>query len=85
MDFVADQLHGGSKLRILTIVDTFTRECLATTVGQRLNGSDVVDTLSNLVSQRGKPNRIHCDNVSEFADRLVDSWAYQNKVSLAFS
>ena len=85
MDFVADQLHGGSKMRVLTIVDTFTRECLATTVGQRLNGSDVVETLSRLVSQRGKPKRIHCDNGSEFTGRLTDFWAYKNNVTLAFS
>lgn len=85
MDFVADALHDGSKLRILTVVDTFTRECLATTVGKRLSGEDVVRTLTTIASKRGKPKRIFCDNGSEFSGRATDLWAYKSKVTLAFS
>lgn len=85
MDFVADQLHDGRRLRILTIIDTFTRECLATTVGSRLRSEDVVDTLTKITQARGHPKRIFCDNGSEFAGRITDLWAYTNKVTLAFS
>ncbi|MCG8429007.1 MAG: DDE-type integrase/transposase/recombinase, partial [Chromatiales bacterium] len=61
MDFVSDQLHDGRKLRVLTVVDTYTRECLATEVGQRLNSTNVVAVLSRIVAARGKPHRIFCD------------------------
>lgn len=72
MDFVSDQLHHGSKIRILTIVDTYSRECLATTVGSGLRSEDVVSTLTGIVRTRGKPQRIFCDNGSEFSGRLTD-------------
>lgn len=85
MDFVADQLHDGSKLRLLTIVDTYTRECLAVELGVRLNSGNVVDVLGRIAKDRGLPKRIHCDNGSEFSGRVTDLWAYTNKVTLAFS
>jgi len=85
MDFVADQLHDGRKIRVLTVIDTFTRECLATTVGARLRSENVVETLSKIARNRGLPRRIFCDNGSEFAGRITDLWAYTNKVTLAFS
>jgi len=85
MDFVADQLHDGRKIRILTVIDVFTRECLATSIGSRLRSEDVVATLNMIVKDRGKPQRIFCDNGSEFSGRITDLWAYTNKVTLAFS
>ena len=85
MDFVADQLHNGSKLRLLTIVDTYTCECLAVELGVRLNSGNVVDVLGRIAKDRGLPKRIHCDNGSEFSGRVTDLWAYTNKVTLAFS
>ncbi|WP_198678738.1 IS3 family transposase [Pseudidiomarina insulisalsae] len=85
MDFVADQLSTGNKFRILTVVDTFTRECLAADIGARLRSENVVATLTRLCRERGAPNRIHCDNGSEFAGQMTDLWAYTNKVTLAFS
>jgi putative transposase len=85
MDFVADQLHNGSKLRLLTIVDTYTRECLAVELGVRLNSGNVVDVLGRIAKDRGLPKRIHCDNGSEFSGRVTDLWVYTNKVTLAFS
>jgi len=72
MDFVADQLHDGSKLRVLTIVDIFTRECLAAELGFRLNSGNVVDVLTRITKARGRPKRIHCDNGSEFSGRVTD-------------
>lgn len=61
----------------------FTRECLSTAMGQPPSDSDVVNTLSKVVFQRGKPKRIHRDNGGEIPDRLTDFWAYQNKFALA--
>lgn len=74
MDFVADQLANGQKFRILTVVDTFTRECLAADIGIRLRSENVVATLTRLCKTRGVPQRIHCDNPSEFAGQITDLW-----------
>jgi len=85
MDFVADQLADGRKLRALTVVDVFTREALCIRVGQRLRGEDVVDACNRLVAERGAPVRVFVDNGSEFSGRLMDLWAYHHGVQLDFS
>jgi len=69
----------------LTVVDVFTRECLAIEPGQKLGAAEVVNTLSTITASRRAPGRIYCDNGSEFAGRLVDLWAYGNKVTMEFS
>lgn len=85
MDFVSDQLSNGNKIRILTVVDTYSRECLAAYVDKRLSAEDVTQVLTEICRTRPKPARIHCDNGSEFAGRMTDLWAYINQVKLAFS
>ena len=85
MDFVADQLVDGRRIRILTIVDNFTRENLGLYAAQNIKGQDVVDVLDGIVAHRGKPARIQVDNGSEFTSRSMDLWAYLNKVKLDFS
>ena len=85
MDVVSDQLVNGNRIRILTNVDTFTRECLAAFVGARLRAENVMQTLTHICSKWAKPNCIHYDNGSEFAGQMTDLWAYLNKVKLAFS
>ena len=85
MDFVADQLHDGRKLRVLTVVDIYTRECLAAVPGMRMTGTEVVSILDKIARRRGAPKRIHCDNGSEFSGKLTDLWAYHWKITLAFS
>lgn len=85
MDFVADQLVDRRRLRLLTVVDVCTRECLAIDVGRALRSEDVVRILAKLAAVRGTPRRIFCDNGSEFQSRLVDLWAYTQKVQLEFS
>jgi putative transposase len=83
MDFVSDQTAAGARFRALSVVDVFTRECLAIEPGQKLGAADVVNVLSRNATERGVPKRIHCG--SEFAGRLVDLWAYANKVKMQFS
>jgi len=85
MDFVSDQTECGKRFRALTIVDVFTRECLAIEPGQKLGSADVVNTLTAIAAKRRSPRRIYCDNGSEFAGRLVDLWAYSNQVTMEFS
>lgn len=85
MDFVADQAASGQRFRMLTMVDVFTRECLAIEPGQRLRGDDVVRVLNQVAVERGVPKRLFCDNGSEFTGRLLDLWAYHNQVTIEFS
>ncbi len=85
MDFVADALFDGRKLRALTVVDNYTRECLAIDIGQSLKGEDVVNTLNRITLQRGLPATIKVDNGSEFISKAMDRWAYENGVELDFS
>lgn len=85
MDFVADALLDGRKLRMLTVVDLFTRECLAIDVGQSLKGEDVVRTLNEVTALRGPPRTIKIDNGSEFISKVMDKWAYEREVELDFS
>ena len=85
MDFVADALFDGRKLRMLTVVDNYTRECLAIDVGQSLKGEDVVRTLNTIVEQRGLPATIKTDNGSEFIGKGMDRWAYERNVEMDFS
>ena len=84
-DFVADALFDGRRLRALTVVDNYTRECLAIEVGQSLKGEDVVRTLSRFAMVRGTPKTIKADNGSEFTSKSMDRWAYENGVELDFS
>lgn len=85
LDFVADQLANGQRIRALTVVDVYTRESLAIEVGQRLRSEHVVQVLNRLTAQRGAPRRLFCDNGSEFCSQLVDLWAYQHHVHIDFS
>jgi putative transposase len=85
LDFVADQLVDGRRFRALTVVDVFTRECLAIEVGQSLKGEQVVVVLNKIRQDRGVPKVLFCDNGAEFTSQIVDLWAYQNGVQIDFS
>ena len=85
MDFVADALFDGRKIRMLTVVDCYTRECLAIDVGQSLKGEDVVMSLQSICAERGLPGSIKTDNGSEFISKSMDKWAYERGVELDFS
>lgn len=85
MDFVADALFDGRRLRALTVVDNYTRESLAIDVGQSLKGEDVVNTLNRIAAHRGLPATIKVDNGSEFISKAMDRWAYERGVELDFS
>ena len=85
MDFVCDSLFNGRRFRALTIVDNYSRECPAIEVGQSITGEIVVAVMDRLVQDRGVPDRIQCDNGSEFISRVLDKWAYENGVIIDFS
>lgn len=85
MDFMSDQLFDGRRIRVLTIVDAFTRLSSAVEVRQSYRGSDVVVTLERVSRTYGKPKTIKVDNGPEFISRDLDLWAYLNGVTLEFS
>ncbi|SFF07299.1 Integrase core domain-containing protein [Spirosoma endophyticum] len=73
MDFVADQLFYGRKIRSLTVVDNYSRQCLAIYVGQSLKSEDVVAVMNRLQSlYLTVPERIQVDNGSEFISKFLD-------------
>lgn len=85
MDFMHDTLYDGRKLRVLTVIDAFTRECLALEARRSFSGASVAEILGGLVSRNGKPEAIQCDQGTEFTSMAMDLWAYANQVALLFS
>ncbi|MFD1752393.1 IS3 family transposase [Salipiger marinus] len=85
MDFVHDQLATGKKLRILTVVDTFSRYVPVLDARFSYRGEDVVATLDRVCRRTGYPKTIRVDQGSEFISRDMDLWAYQRGVTLDFS
>ncbi|MDT3382345.1 IS3 family transposase [Labrys neptuniae] len=85
MDFVHDQLATGRKIRVLTVVDTFSRFSPAVDPRFSYRGEDVVATLERACRSVGYPRTIRVDQGSEFISRDLDLWAYQRGVELDFS
>lgn len=83
-DFVSDRLANGRKIRILTVIDEFTRRCLALRVSYRLNSDDVLDELSELFLQEGLPDFIRSDNGAEFTAKMLQDWLAGLKVKTAY-
>lgn len=84
MDFVHDVLRGGRRIKMLTIVDDFTRECVAIEVGFGINGKQVTQVLDRVFEERGKTGGLRSDNGPEFAGNAMDAWAYERGVKLDF-
>jgi putative transposase len=86
MDFMHDVLADGRRIRVFTLVDVFTRECVALEAASRFRGTDVARLLSDVGGRRGRlPAVIQCDNGAEFTSTALDHWAYWNQVQLDFS
>jgi putative transposase len=84
MDFVAQRLADGRWIRVLTVVDQFTRECLGLCADVSLNGEKVAEELDKIIQRRGAPQSITVDNGTEFASKAMELWAYTNAVHLDF-
>jgi putative transposase len=82
MDFVMDSLATGRGFRAFTLVDGFTRECLAIEVDSCLSGRRVTRVLEWAIEQRGKPTVIRCDNGPEFTSRHFLSWCQEQHIQL---
>jgi len=73
-DFVEDSTEGGKKLRFLTVVDEFTRECLAIEIGLSFGAREVIECLEWLYLTRGVPGYIRSDNGPELVAKAVQEW-----------
>jgi putative transposase len=84
MDFVSDTLATGRPFRVLTVLDEFTRECLAVEADTSLPGLRVIRVLQQLAHTRGLPQEIHVDHGPEFVCRSVRSWCEQQCILLRY-
>ena len=83
-DFVADRTHDGRPLKMLCIVDEYTRECLTIEVERRIRSMDVLECLADLFVTRGTPDYIRSDNGPEFTAKLVREWLERLDVQTLF-
>lgn len=83
-DFVTGRTHDGRAFKMLTVVDEFTRECLAIDVGRRLASDDVLERLAWLMCTRGVPGHIRSDNGPEFTATAVREWLARVGVKTLF-
>ena len=84
MDFVSDALADKRKLKMLTVIDCYTRESLRIEVDTSINGARVARIMEELHDLRGLPEQIITDNGPEFAGRALDAWAYARDVKIHF-
>ncbi len=84
MDFMHDALSNGRRIRLLTIIDAYSRECLRIEVDTSIGGRRVAEVLSQVASLRGLPENITVDHGPEFASNAMDAWAYERGVRLLF-
>jgi transposase InsO family protein len=73
-DFVEAQTRDGRKLRLMTLIDEFSRECLAIRVARRINGMAVLETMADAMIAHGVPEHIRSDNGSEMTAKIVRGW-----------
>lgn len=83
-DFVADKTHDGRNLKMLTMMDEYTRECLTIDVDRRLRSDDVIYRLERLFVERGLPDHIRSDNGAEFTAKAVRGWLRRLGVKTLF-
>ena len=76
-DFIFDRTAGGTLLKWLSIVDEYTRECLALKVDRSMTSQDVIDTLAELFAMRGVPRHLRSDNGPEFIAQAIQRWTGQ--------
>ncbi len=82
LDFVCDTLATGRGIRVLAVVDAFTRENLSLEVDTSLSSRRVTRSLEEVIEQRGKPEAIRCDNGPELTSRHFLSWCEERKIQL---
>jgi putative transposase len=82
-DFVYDACANGQQIKCLTVVDEYTRECLAIDVAGSIRSVRVIEVLSRLISERGAPLSLRSDNGPEFVSKALLKWAARESLDLA--
>jgi putative transposase len=82
LDFVHDAAESGRKFRVLSVIDVYTRECLALEVDTSFASRRVTRELEKIVAERGAPEAMRCDNGPEFTSRHILAWAMERKIEL---
>lgn len=80
MDFVFDQLANGRRIKCLTVVDDFTRECVDIAVDHGISGAYVIRVLDQVARFRGYPQAVRTDNGPEFTSRAFLAWTQQHRI-----
>jgi putative transposase len=78
-DLLHDQTQGGSSLRILTLIDEYTEQCLAIGVGRSICALDAIGVLAQAIERYGPPEHIRSDNGPEFIARALRDWMAQHQ------
>lgn len=73
-DFIFDRTSNGRSIKWLSVIDEFTRECLALEVSRSMGSGEVIDVLSELIAIRGTPMHVRCDNGPEFIAEALRGW-----------
>ena len=82
IDFVHDRMANGRPVRVLTVLDNFTRECLAFEVDTSLPSRRVTRALDAVITARGRPEKIRLDNGSELTSRHFLCWGIDRRIEL---
>ncbi len=83
-DFVMDATEDGRRLKMLPIVDEFSRECLTVEVARHLTATDVIVTLDRLFKEHGAPRYLRSDNGPEFVAHAVKDWLTKSSVATLY-
>lgn len=84
LDFMQDRLSDKRRIRVLTVVDAFSRECLAIEIDSSMSGQRVTRILDEIIEYRGKPRVLLTDNGPEFRGRHMDAWAWRSGIRQEF-
>jgi len=84
LDFVHDRIGDGRALRVLTIIDEFTRECLATEADTGLSSRQVARVLERILQSRPRPLSLRCDNGPEFRSHYFNAWCKSHRIGLEY-
>ena len=85
MDFVSDALYDRRRLRLLTVIDLYTREWLGICMGQNLRSREVAEMLNSIALRHPLPQLLKTDNGPEFAGKMLDRWVYERGSRIDFS
>ncbi|GAF80861.1 unnamed protein product, partial [marine sediment metagenome] len=84
MDFMSDRLVYGKKIRILNIIDTYSRECLLIAISSSFPSIEVIKQLEAIIKKRGRPQYIKLDNGPEYISKEIMHWSKEKNINLSY-